>query len=366
MTTESKIRGRSFTAKDQLELAVLLVYIVQVKGECSLHDMKTFIEETLNSKCRIETLSKVAEQLRKRGFFVANQVIAERCYSMGKVKFNRGSNVETAHTHVDGLISSLYEEPAGMAIVAEIRGELGMKEPKNQGDYPRAWGTYKVKMVLETEWLGSIPIQANPIVMDEYQRSPYQVVDFNCDPKDMPLVFRRGPTGGLLVHADCVRGFFEKHLPALGMSPTHIRYFHIGPIEVHPSKEQLEVKKLAHGVFKSPIQRQEAHTGGGQAASGAGFGYYEAVLAGTEIEWEFDAPTENFPTLASIEFWLRKCLQRSARFMSPARGGQTGSAKLLSLELEKWPAIDKQMTKKNNGTETQAVSSEEMSSSSQA
>jgi hypothetical protein len=332
MNPDSKIKSRKFATKDQLELSVLLVYIVQVKGEATLNDIQEYMKDSLNSQCNINTLSKVSEQLRKRKFFVANNLSGERRYSMGKVQFNRGTNVEIAHTNVDGLLTSLFEDPAGVAIVAEIRGELGTKGPKPR-DFPTKWGTYIVKMRLIDYMLGGLPLDGNPAIAREIAASRYNKhIDTNCDPKQIPLVFLRSPDGGLRIHTHCVYGFFKKHLSSLNVPPSFIQCFRFRPIDFYPDPEKLQVD-----VWRNPIHRDETQTGGGQASSGAGIGHYEMVPAGTEITWRFDAPTKNFPSLQQLTFWLTQSLECSQQTMSPARGKQTGHAELLSLTIEEWP-----------------------------
>ena len=364
---ESRMKGRRFTNKDQVELAVLVCYMVQTRGNMSIKDMLDYLHRGLNSRVAKQTLFKVAEQLRSRKFLVANYIGAERCFSMARVQFNAGSMTEVAHTHIDGLISSLTADPAGIAIAAEIGALLGVTGPGGKPGkggkprkYPREWATYTAKLQLLEPWLGAWPIVGNALLKRMYDLTPeYAHLDLNCDPKEIPLVFLRG-RGGLIVHADCVRGFIEKHLPSLGMSPMDVRNFYLGSIVIKPSlkEEQLkvideeELKALTLkdlSVYKSPIQRPASHTGGGMAAEGAGFGFYEAVMPGTIVEWKFDAPTVNWPTPEQIEWWLRSILDRSHRSLSPARGGQTGAAELLSLDIKKWPPMFKQDDGNGNG-----------------
>ena len=260
------------------------------------------------------------ELLRSKDILAATQRDGVWVFTMKKAKFN--VSIEIAH--VRGMLATLYGDPMGLAIKAEIEGGIADKKTKRKTKYPTAWAQYTATFRLLAPWYGSQVLDGNEYLAVCYEASPYKLKDKAfSDPKAMPLVFQRDAiTGELLVHRGCVRGFFKGLLRHAGMSPYTIDLIGASEIRIKPEKPLT--------VSKRPIQR----TGGQDGASGAGFGFYETLFPGEVVTLPFSAPTKNYLAPDQMEKALRHYLKNPARSMSPARGTETGSAELLTLTHE--------------------------------
>jgi hypothetical protein len=323
-------QGRKFTKDDFVELCVLCAYIVQQRGQASIHDVQKAIKIELNSRCHVSTLSKVLEALRSKDHLAALYQGSERVYKMKKLKFN--TSVELAH--VQRLLPTLLEDPAGMAIKAEIENKLqeGKCRTTKGRDYPAEWATYKVRFKLLECWHGGHVWDGNAVLQAMYENSAFNATfDQNCDPAQLPLLFERNVEGGIKIHVGCVRGFLENQLSAAGMSKASVQFFGLSAINHMPKCILIQ---------KYPIQRGDQ--------GGAGFGFYETILPGEEITWEFSAPTVNYMAPDRMKRFLERALLRpgKGRTMSPARGSQTGSAQLVEITHSLWSDEDKDLTEK--------------------
>jgi hypothetical protein len=306
-----------------VELSVLAAFIVQQRGEASVQDVQGAIKDNLGSSVHVSTLSKVLEALKSKDLLAALFRGEERVYKMKRIKFN--CNVEVAH--VQKLIPTLMDDPAGIAVKAEIEGHLNEGKSTKGGkarNLAAEWANYEVKFKLLTPWYGSQVLPGNALLAMAYAQSKYpNTFDQNCDPTMIPLLFERcWESGGILVHNACVRGFIKSHLQSIGQSAWSVDRFLVQPI-VHMPKKII--------IAKHPIQTQQG---------GAGFGYYEAILPGEELTMKFAAPTVNFISPAMMERWLGRALRNPTRSMSPARGSQTGHAKLVEIKHTLWSKLD--------------------------
>lgn len=325
--------GRRFTQKDFTELSVLCVYIVQQRGRASLLDVKEALKTELNSSCNVSTLSKVLEALRSKDHLAAlyQGTDGEKVYKMKKLKFN--TTVELAH--VQRLLPTLLEDPAGMAIKAEIEGMLQGDKTRTskKRDYPQEWATYRVKFRLRKPWHGSQVWEGNPYLQTMYRDSEFNgTFNQSGDPTQFPLLFDRNVDGGISIHVGCVRGFLQQHLPKAGLSKWSVEHFGLESIDHMP--QQIIIHKM-------PIQRSGQSSPG--SSMGCGFGYYETLLPGEEITWVFSAPTVNFMTPERMKRFLTRALRYPGRSMSPARGTQDGSADLVELAYTLWSDEDKDL-----------------------
>ena len=245
---KSKIQGRKFAKKDFVELSVLAAYIVQQRGEASIKDVQSAFKENLNSTVHISTLSKVLEALKSKDLLAALFRQEERVFKMKRVKFN--CNVEVAH--VRKLIPTLMDDPAGIAIKAEIEGVLNDgKSGTKDRNLPQAWANYVVEFKLLTPWLGSQVLAGNALLALAYEASEFSdTFPQDCDPAMVPLLFERDwETKGILIHNACVRGFFREHLTSLELSPWSVNKIYAQPITHTP-------KKIV--IAKFPIQTKQS------------------------------------------------------------------------------------------------------------
>jgi hypothetical protein len=335
----SKAKGRRFTAKqdDLVDLCILVAYIVQARGQASFDDVNAVIEGPLTSKVHPNTLSKALEALRKKEILAIEFAGGERRYSMKRVKFN--CSVEIAH--VDKLIPTLKDDTAGVAIMAELAGDVGTgKKPR---DYPEDWADYEVTLMLLEPWYGSQVFEGNVYLQDAFENHEHnKSIKKGQDPKTIPLLFDRHPDGkSLSVHKACVAGFIRDNLNRAGKSSYNVDLFGLENLKITVGEGRKNGKNLV--ISKLPIQAPTNR----QGASGAGFGYYETLMPGQKITWRFSAPTKNFMTPAEMERWLRRVLCQNRRSMSPARGTQTGAAELLEVKCSKWSVQDKDAPKED-------------------
>lgn len=305
--------------EDVMEVSLLCAYIIQQRGGATNAELVSILREQLRSIASSSMLHHVLEMLRKKDILAATNTGGSWVYTLKRLKFN--SNIEIAQLgSTKGIINTLYDDPAGLAIKANIESAIAAKEPKKVNK-PQDWAVFEVKFRLLTPWLGAQPIEGNEYLSVCYGTSPFKLAEEHFkDPKSLPLVFERDAiTGELLIHRSCVRGFIKTHLSQAGRSEFNVDLFGVQEIRVKPEKPLTVVKK--------PIQRQGVR---GNESSGAGFAHYETLFPGEELMMKFTAPTKNFLTPKQLEKWLRVALEYPTRSMSPARGVETGSAELLT------------------------------------
>lgn len=319
--TTGGVKNRRFSKShdDMKDLSLVVAYVVQQCGAIShaqLGDYLKGIGATVNRN----TLYSVMEMLRKKDILAANNTAGEWLYSMKRLKFN--CSVENAH--VTGMISALEDDPAGQAIKANIENVISQKETKAR-DTPSDWHVFEALIKLLDPWYGAQPIENNPYLAEGYRRSPYRAFDLDkVDPNDVPLVFERDyATGEIIIPRCCVRGFLKNHLRMAGKGQGSIDLIGVQEIRVTPDKGNLS-------LTRKPIQRAGAMRA--NEGTGAGLKYYEVLVPGTELWFEFSGPTKNFLNVAQYRQWLSAALRRPVRSMSPARGTERGAAELLHLE----------------------------------
>jgi hypothetical protein len=319
------------------ELSIICTYLIQQRGGATIGDLLTIFKTELNSTVSDSLMTFVLECLRKREFIAAINQGGEWVWSIKKIKFNCSIEVP----HVRGMVNKLQDDPAGIAIKAEIENDIAAKEGKDKS-YAKAYAAFEARLMLLTDWYGGQPYAVSPLLQRRVAQSPYQ---FKTDKGEGPqamdgkqrdslLVFERAPNetlpdgtvlgeGELIIHRACVRGFFHTHLRMAGKSPTHCKLIGVEEIRVKPQRELVLAAHpiITHGKDVS-----------WQWGMGSGVGYYEALQPGEIVTLKFLAPTENFLTPKQFEEWLAHTLREPARSMSPARGVQTGSAKLLEMK----------------------------------
>lgn len=316
--------------EDVVELSVIVPYVIQQRGRASNRALCEIFKTELGSRVSKPLMHHVLMMLKDKDILAAINEGGDWVYKMKKLAFN--CNVELAH--VTRMIPTLVDDPAGMAIKAQIEHALATTKngTKTTQKYPAAWAQYEVQFELATPWYGALPYEGNAYAALCYKRSPFQ--SFNpadCDLEKIPLVFERDPnTGELLVHRSCIKGFIANHLRFLGMGAGRVDLFGLEEIRISP-KSKLVVSSMGIGIHA--IQRAVAGSDK-KSEKGAGFGYYESVLPGEVITWRFLAPTENFVSPERMKRWLELSLRSPVRSMSPARGVQTGSARLIDLKYE--------------------------------
>ena len=317
-----KIKKRSFGAKEIHDLCVVALYIIQRRGIATVQDVYNEITEKLESRVNIGTLTKAVKMLWKKKLLAVTTTTSEQgghalqAYLVRELKFSPNMT-EVAHVSHE-LIPTILADGVSLAIKALLDDNNKRQGPKGKGTYPSDFVEYTARYRLNSEWWGSQPLEGNPELMKEINDSPWPLPPDVTDAR----VFQRAGDK-IMVHGDCVRGFFEKHLGMLGLPPTSINYFMFEPIFVAPKHVAVKLRPV--------LRAGEQQHGKGGASVGAGTCLYEVLPVGTEIEFTFAAPTKNFPPKEFIEMWLRRCLRLSVRSMSPARGGESGGGVLLEL-----------------------------------
>jgi hypothetical protein len=317
-------KAKRYSAKDMVELCVICVYMVQQKGACTIFDMMEAFKKELNATVHKGTLGKALKALQKKDLIAAAQHGGERLYSIKRLKFNL--NVEVPH--VQNIYTELMEDPTGVAIKESIENSLNNPQGPKDRKLPELWADYVAEVEVTGALLGAQPMMGNPGLALDYEKSKYNnTIPANLDPAEEVKVFERGPGGEMKIHRGCIAGFLRNGLRSMGISEWSVKYFFVEPILIEPEDDQVTVRRL-------PIQRDGYHGKGGGAA---GFSVHEEIRSGTKFLFRFSAPTKNFMEPKQMEFFLDKILSSSIRSLSPARGIQTGTCKLLKLEHTMWP-----------------------------
>lgn len=332
------LEGRKFTKDNWEELWLLGLYGVQRRGGATCHEIVELIQKDLNSKVDPRTMSRVLEALRKKEFLAANVEGADRVYSTKKLQFNCPMEI----AQVDALLCRLKEDPAGIALAVSIEAEEGGSDSGKDLAYPMDWADYTITVKLITEMRGAYPYAGNPALVEQYKASQFNAT-FDADkmdPADLPLIFDRGPNGGVLISARAFVGFIEHHLGSLQYvardkvrrcTPWDKQHFYVQPIEVLPPARVVLVRRPTVSMG-----------GPGDRGGGKGLKWFETLPPGTEITVRFSAPTKNFVSSRDMEAWLRRCLRAPVSSFSPACGRQTGASELIKFECsEPWWQPDK-------------------------
>jgi hypothetical protein len=323
--------------EDVTELSILCTYLIQQRGGATIGDLITIFKEELNITVTDKLLTFVLECLKDRDFVAAIHRDGEWVWKIKKIKFNCSIEVP----HVRGMINRLEDDPAGIAIKAEMEGAIASKS-KKATTYPKSYAAFEARFMLLSPFYGGQPYSASPQLQRLVAESPHQFKATKGEgpqaldgkQRDSLLVFERAPNktlpdgtvlgeGEIVIHSACVRGFIQTHLRVAGKSPAHCKLFGVEEIRVKP---ELGLELAAHPII---VHGNDVSWEWGK---GAGVAYYEALQAGEILTLKFLAPTQNFLTPKQYEAWLERVFRSPARSMSPARGVQTGRAKLVSLE----------------------------------
>lgn len=336
---EPKYKKKSYSRQrpeDVTELSIICTYLIQQRGGATIGDLIIIFKEELNTTVTDKLLTFVLECLKDRDFVAAIHRDGEWVWKIKKIKFNCAIEVP----HVRGMINKLQDDPAGIAIKAEMEGAIATKGTKGR-NYPRTYAAFEADFMLLTPFYGGQPYNASPQLQRLVAESPYQFKAnrgngpqaLDGKQRDSLLVFERAPNrtlpdgtvlgeGEIIIHSACVRGFFHTHLRMAGKSPMQCKLIGVEEIRVKP---QYGLELAAHPII---THGKDVSWEWGQ---GSGVGYYEALQAGEVLTMRFLAPTENFLTPKQFEAWLEEVFRKPARSMSPARGVQTGRAKLVEL-----------------------------------
>lgn len=337
-----KAKRKSYSRQrpdDITELSIICTYLIQQRGGATIGDLLTIFKEELNSAVTDKLLTFVLECLKDRDFIAAIHRDGEWVWKIKKVKFNCSIEVP----HVRGMINKLEDDPAGIAIKAEMEGAIASKGKKAR-EYPRTYAAFEADFMLLSPFYGGQPYNASPQLQRLVAESPYQFKAnkgegpqaLDGKQRDSLLVFERAPNktlpdgtvlgeGELVIHSACVRGFIQTHLRVADKAPSHCKMFGVEEIRVKP---QLGLELAAHPIIT------HGNDVSWEWGKGSGVAYYEALQAGEILTLKFIAPTENFLSPKQYEAWLDKIFRSPARSMSPARGVQTGRAKLVELRHE--------------------------------
>ena len=310
-----------FKAQDAATLGVVLVYLVQARGQASEEEINAGLVD-LNAKVDTRTVHNTLEALRKKRVLVeahrGQSQGGERVYAMAQLRFN--NTIEVAHvTNITGLIHKLKQVDLGTFEAVHNRLQE-TKEKRNPP--PEDFARLRLRFRLMECWYGGMPYAGTDRDRDLYHRSQ-SARQKPPDEKEPFLVFERDRSGALIINRACILGWIKNHLPRVGKPDYMIRHFGCKPIRFTPTNGELQ-------VTKKPVQRDGAQFS--REGSGCGFSWYEILEAGTELELHFIAPLTNFLNLEELKAFMADALEMPHRSMSPARGRQWGSAELISLE----------------------------------
>jgi len=336
---QKKYKKKSYARNrpdDVMELSIICTYVIQQRGGATIGDLLTIFKEELNSTVTEKLVTHVLECLRDRDFIASILRHGEWVWKIKKVKFNCSIEVP----HVRGMINKLEDDPAGIAIKAEMEGEISGKSKKTR-DYPCNYAAFEADFMLLSPFYGGQPYTASPQLQRLVAESPYQFkgaksegpLSLDAKQRDSLLVFERASNktlpdgtvlgeGEIVIHSACVRGFIQTHLRMAEKAPSHCKLFGVEEIRVKP---QLGLELAAHPIIT------HGNDVSWEWGKGSGVAFYEALQAGEILTLKFLAPTKNFLTPKQYEAWLDRAFRSPARSMSPARGVQTGRAKLVAL-----------------------------------
>lgn len=317
------------TAKNSGDVAVITLYTIQTVGEMSLKELRLKLQSMFNVHIHPSTLKNSVRALRAKDLLsIGYRDDGTDVYKVAKLKFMH-STTELAHVkNVTEMLTALKDDPAGQALLALLgEAEASANASTTKGrTYPRDWHLFKVKIKLITPMLGAHPAVGQ--LKADYVQSSHK--DDKLDLTTEPLVFDRGPEGELVIGKNCVAGFISMGLPALHIPYTSIDLWRFSDVLVKPKK----VTALCLPVLVGQA------TGRKGTNQGAGMKWYEAIPAGEEIEIKFLAPTTNYLDPEKLKQFLEVAFEFNKRSISPARGSQFGTAKLVSFEHTLVPWIE--------------------------
>jgi len=318
-----KKKNVRLTKADTPKIATLVVYIVQARGEVSFMDLEQDLLERVGVTINRKTLSGVMEALRKREIFAERYRSGTRVYSMKKTIFNCRTEVAALED-----ITAWIAADSGAELIATWFADQ-KKEPKST--YPGAWVLYEAVIELLSPWLGQHPLDGSPVHMLNYERSPIKTRRAEVDPAKTFLTFERA-NGSVVINRACQRGFLRSQMRLAGRGAQSVDNFGITDwlipaVDLFPGDEA-EAKL---DTICLPVQR---HTNNPNEGTGCGMADYETIPVGTKLRWRFTAPTVNFLTPDEMKGLLTFGLEFvHGRSMSPGRGSQYGSARLLDLKV---------------------------------
>lgn len=348
-----KVQAVSFTkGKDEtkegswFDTLLVVFFAVQCCGRASVVDIVKYITESLKAKIRPGTASDAAKALQSQNM-LAESTEAEggTVYKTKKYRFNCG---DREMAEVAQLLQTLRADSTGALILERLRNTGNGKDKK---PWPKKPHHYQARVLLGCVWVGGHPWAGNTELQRAYFRAgkwhtmhvaeadrcngaaldltkkDHEVLEAFVGQSNTPLMFERRRGKIVAAHKAAVKGFLEKAISKICAPneevthPDRVEFFGTKAIMIEPPESVLTIKKL-------PVQRGNTR---GKEEKGAGVPYYEVLDAGTELIWEFSAPTENFITPQEMKRWLSFVLQFAERTMSPARGVQYGEALLISL-----------------------------------
>lgn len=317
------------TAKNSGDVAVIVLYTIQTVGEMSLKELRLKLQSMFNVHIHPSTLKNTVRALRAKDLLsIGYRDDGTDVYKMAKLRFTH-STTELAHVkNVTEMLTALKDDPAGQALLALLgEAEANANTDTSKGrKYPRDWHLFEIKIKLIMPLLGAHPAIGQ--LKADYVASPFK--DKELDLTADPLIFDRGPEGELVIGKNCIAGFVEMGLPALHIPYTTINLWRFSDILVRPKT----VTRI-----HLPIQSGQA-TGRRGVNTGAGMKWYEAIPAGEVIEIRFLAPTTNYLDPEKFKQFLEIAFEFNKRSISPARGTQYGTAKLVDFQHKLVPWID--------------------------
>jgi hypothetical protein len=315
---EKRGKATRYSAKDFVVLSIYSVFIIQQRGELTIPELQQVFKDEVNAIVHESTLLKVLEALRRKNFVVANLAGGEWRWGMGKVKFTVSAS---ENAFFDGILPTLYDDPAGIAIKESIEAGIANKEGKKEA-HPCEYMDYEATYILHDMLLGSQPLDGNPYLCDQIKSSQYSsTLEHAKDPKETIRVFERGPQGELRIHTECLQGAFNKHLPWIRNGRgIHIRYFFFEDVLLTPPQKLFGFRRLPIVVIDGAMGKPTA----------AGVALYEAVFAGAEVVIKFSAPSKNFIPPEMMKAWCGRWLRRYHRSISPARSRRCGGGEMIN------------------------------------
>lgn len=347
-----KVEGIRFTKKENwLDLLLVLAYDIGSRGQATvsevLHDIEVKFNCTFWANKGMNMVSDGLEALRKQDLLAeAQNSEGQGVFSLKRIKFN----CNPALISMKALIEELKSDAAGMLIIERFTSGEGAKQTRERPEEP---ADFQIEYVLlwpilgSQVWAGNLYLQemyfaaGKYFTLHELNKDGTIKLDKNgnrvmkeefSDHTEIPLMFERSADGKIVAaHTATISGFFEKAFEAFPPS-AHARrgyqareFIGCAPIICEPENLSIE---------KKPVIRNEK--GVGQGGQACGLRNYEVLKPGLKLTLEIACCTKNFITPPEMRRWLKRVLRMPIRSMSPARGRQTGGAKLLGLKYRLW------------------------------
>jgi len=346
-----RVEGIKFTKKDNwLDFLLVLAYDIGSRGQATvsevLHDVEIKFNCTFHGNRGLNMVSDGLEALRKQDLLAeAQNADGQGVFSLKRIKFN----CNPALVSMKAMIEELKSDSAGMLIIERFTAGEGAKQVKERPEEP---ADFLIEYLLlwpilgSQVWAGNLYLQEMYFALGKlltlHETNPDGTIKLDkngnrvmkeefSDHTDVPLMFERGTDCIVAAHTATISGFLEKAFEAFPPSTYAKRGYQarefIGsaPIVINPPSITIE---------KKPVIRNEK--GVGQGGQACGLRNYEVIKPGVQLTLEIACCTKNFITPPEMYKWLKRVLRMPIRSMSPARGKQTGGAKLLSLKYRPW------------------------------